>query len=84
MRGGAAGCSEMDRKSVEMGLIWDRPSGVALGEERNWRWGERGQSQANEGEEISDRAGHGDLDCQGKNLGDGESLTVGNGRRAFC
>ena len=38
-----------------MGLNQDRPVGVALGEERNWRWGEK-EGKANEGEELSGRA----------------------------
>lgn len=61
---------------------WGRPHGVALGEERNWRWG-KNEGKANEGEETSGRARLGYLGCQGGNSGDVESLTVGISREGF-
>ena len=51
--GVTGGC--MDRTSLKVGLNQDRPVGVALGEERKWRWGGN-EGKTNEGEEISGRA----------------------------
>ena len=42
----------------------------------------KNEGKANEGEEISDRARQGYLECRGKNSG-GESLTVGINREGF-
>ena len=71
----------MDRKSLKVGLNQDRPDGVVLGKERNWRRGKMRARQ--EEEEISDTARQGYLECQGKNSGDRESLTVDINREGF-